>query len=340
MTIIAKRRAILAGIGLAALAACTPAVKPMRGPQVRKDDDRRPDRPSEGGIGGTGIVGVLHGRGSLLVNGLRIASPADAAVHDAFGRRSLDDLMLGQALSVEAADAGGVLEARAIDVVHPLVGPIETLTDTGFRCLGVAVAIEDGAPLIGPDGAPFSPEPGQRVAVSGLWRGTGVVASRVDLLDRADAPVVVAGDVKPGAVPGAARLGALDLILTQRRGLPPTGSFATAIGRRVGAALIADSLIEGRFQGRAGPLTRLSVEGYLESIASPPGYAISGLGHSVDPDARLAALAPGRALFVGPYDGDFRVAFGMRLPEGIAARRGVLTAIEDGFAPAGARRTR
>ncbi|MEM8752997.1 MAG: hypothetical protein AAGF90_08480, partial [Pseudomonadota bacterium] len=57
------RRAALAGIGAALLGACAPGSREGAGvADARKD-------PAEGGIGGTGIVGVLTDFGSLVVNG-------------------------------------------------------------------------------------------------------------------------------------------------------------------------------------------------------------------------------------------------------------------------------
>lgn len=332
MTTTAKRRAVL--IGLTALAACTAVGCTPRREDTAMDNRRPPDRPDEGGVGGTGIVGILYGTGSLLVNGLRIETPSDVQVRDAFGPRRLDELALGQSLTVEAATgADGTLIARSITANHPLIGPIEALTGDGFRCLGVNVLVEPGARLTGPDGKAFVPALGQRVAVSGLWHGDGVAADRIDLLADSQGPVVVGGEIKAGKAPGALRLGALNLTLPRGTAAPPVGSFVTAVGRRLGTALLAEQVTLGRFQGTAGPLKHLSVEGYLEPIAAAPGYAISGFGHSFDRGAQLAALASDRALFIGPYDGDFRVEVGVPLPEAIAERQDLLEAMDEGLAP-------
>ena len=339
MTSTAKRREVLIGIGLTALTACAPSYPP-RGRSVAEGEKTPLERPAEGGVGGTGIVGILNGAGSLLINGLRVLTPRDVPLRDAFGTVRLDQLAIGHALTVEAVDdSGDALLARSISVVHPLIGPIDAITDDGFRCLGVSVEIEPGIPLIDSDGGVLVPAVGQRVAVSGLWRVDGVVASRVDALDTAETRDVIAGEIKPGPN-GSLRLGALELALPSGASVPPVGGFVTAVGRREGARLVALRIEEGRFQGLAGPLQRLSVEGYLESIAAAPGYAVSGLGHSFDPAAQLAELAERRTLFVGSYDGTFKVEHGLPLPEGIADRRALLIGIDDGFAPPAALPTR
>ncbi len=333
MTVIANRRTLLLGLGCSLVAACTPG--------GRGDDRQLADRPSEGGVGGTGIVGTLTSASGLSVNGLALATSGDVSVRDAFGPRRLSDLAFGQALTVEAAEGSdGQLIARSVAVDYPLVGPIEAVDDGRVTVLGVEVAVEEGAPLIGPAGSTFQPAPGQRVAVSGLWRDDGVVATRLDLLEDADQGVVVAGELKPGASPSRPLIGGLELALPLGTTTPNLGSYVTAIGRRAGNTLVAERVAEGRFTGAAGPLERLSVEGYLEPIEQAPGYAVAGFGHSFDEAAKLTQLAGRRALYLGPYDGDFRVQLGLPLPENLAARDLLLAEVEDGFAPADAVSTR
>lgn len=335
------RRTVLMGMGLAALASCSPGGRSGRGPGLAEGSQRPSDSSSEGGIGGTGIVGILAEADGLLINGLRLVAPPDLALEHALGLKLHERPALGQALTVEALQEGpDRLVARSLAVVYPLIGSVEALTANGFRCLGVAVRLERGALLAAPDGGSFSLAPGQRVAVSGLWSGDSVVAARVDLLPSAEGPEVVAGTVKPAAGSAGVRIGAVDLLLPDGVAPPPLGSFATAAGRAGDSALVAERLAEGRFQGRAGPLERLSVEGYLEPVPADPGFTVSGLGHSFDPQARLSELSAGRALFVGTYDGNFRVELGLPLPEGLTPRKGLLAAIGDGFAPGGALSTR
>ncbi|MEO1721605.1 MAG: DUF5666 domain-containing protein [Pseudomonadota bacterium] len=275
---------------------------------------RKPRKPREGGIGGTGIIGVLTEFGSLIVNGRRILLDDTTEVSDAFGARPASALALGQSLTLEAATVDGALVARSVHITHPLIGRIEAVSDDGrsLRIMGVTVRLEPGVAL--------ADALGRRVAVSGLWDGQAVVASRLDPVADGtadvvsgtfsvgpDGPVVQAVPVAEGAGP-----------------LPDTGVFVTAIGRYESGRFEAASLAVGRFFGAAGPLEELSVEGYLEPIDTDPGFSLSGLGHSFDPAARLAALADGRALFEGPYTGDFAVGRALPLPEGAAARRAAL----------------
>lgn len=331
------RRSVMIGIGSLALAAC----QGPRSDDVALGGDDAASPPAEGGVGGTGIIGTLTDAREPAMNGFRLAMPADLGLRDAFGATPRGPLAAGQTLTVEAVnETDDVLLVRSVTVVHPLIGPVDAVTADGFRTLGVDVAIEPGAGLVDAAGAPFSPAPGQRVAVSGLWRGEMVVASRVELLADGDGPDLIAGTVKRGTAPGAVRLGGLDLVLADGTPAPPLDSYATVAGRRNGPALQVDRIAEGRFPGFISAIDALSVEGYLEPIPAAPGYTISGLGHSFDDAARLGDLASVRALFVGPYDGTFVVAYGLPLPEQVAQRERILDAVTDGFAPENALRTR
>ncbi len=301
------RRALILGAG-ALLAGCAL-------PRDEADglaEDTRP--PAEGGIGGTGIVGTVTALGSIRVNGLRVALPPEAEIADAFGPVSAEALRPGASVTVEARGTGAALEAVRVRLDHPLVGAVERVSadGRGLRVLGTEVALEPGVAA--------AVRPGERVAVFGLWDGARVVASRVD--PQPPGPAVMAGALR--REPAGLALGGLRLILLPRIAPPPAGSFVTLAGTAEDGAFVARSLSEGRFTGAAGPLERLSVEGYLEPVAEAPGHTVSGLGHSFDPAARPGPVAGRRAIFVGPYTGAFAVAAALPLPEGPEARARLL----------------
>jgi hypothetical protein len=302
------RRRLLAGLGAALLGGCT------AGPREIVEGGRR--APAEGGIGGTGIVGVVTALGSIRVNGLEVALPDAVEIADALGPRPRAALRPGVSVTVEATGPLGALEARRVRIDHPLIGRVERLARDGreMRVLGVAVRLEPGV------NAPV--EKGDRVAVSGLWRRGAVVASRIDRLG-ADGPSAVAGEI--GTARGRPAVGGVPLVRAGGVEAPEPGSFATAVGEAREGLLILRRLEPGRFTGAAGPLARLSVEGYLEPVPRAPGWALSGLGHSFDEAARLEPLAETRALFAGPYTGDFAVAAALPLPEGPRLRERMLS---------------
>ncbi|MGF1445329.1 MAG: DUF5666 domain-containing protein [Pikeienuella sp.] len=307
------RRVFIAASGLALIGGCATPLDPFT-PAV--DDVAEGDRkPVEGGIGGTGIVGVVTALGSIRVNGLRIGIADDTEVVNAFGPLPPSALRRGMSVTVEAAEAPGRLVARRVVIDHPLIGRVSRISPDGrrLRVLGTEVRLE---PTVN---APIAE--GDTVAVSGLWRRGAVVASRIDRLAE-PGPSVMAGEIAAGT--SGLALGGLTLSLPSGTALTP-GQFATLIGQPDGTRFDVARLRPARFVGAAGPLVRLSVEGYLSVIERAPGFAISGLGHSFDRGARLAGLSDDRAVFVGPYAQTFRVAAALPLPTSPWARARALS---------------
>ncbi|MEM9146346.1 MAG: hypothetical protein AAGC57_09120 [Pseudomonadota bacterium] len=295
------RRLFLLGLGAGALVGCA---EPFQ-----KADGRRP--PAEGGIGGTGIIGVVTALGSIHVAGQRVLLE-QAEISDAFGALSATAVRPGHSVTIEAAVSAAGARARRVQLTYPLVGPLRRGTD--LRIMGVKVIPEPGVSV---------PAKAARVAVSGLWRGDAVMASHLEPASP-DHPDLVAGDVSR-TTEGSLRIGGLP-VLAPSPEIPQEGSFAMAIGRAGQDRLVADRLEPGRFFGAAGPLVRLLVEGYLQPSDEAPGFAISGLGHSFDPAAQLGAVAGQRALFAGPYTGLFSVSHAVLLPDDLAGRRTLLGA--------------
>ncbi|MEL6217143.1 MAG: hypothetical protein AAFR79_01555 [Pseudomonadota bacterium] len=293
------RRQILAGLGMGLVAGCAPG-------QGDLADGKRP--PAEGGIGGTGIVGVVTALGSIKVGGQRVLLPADAELSDAFGAIGPSAIQPGHSVTAEVATVDGSLVARRVRLTHPLIGPL-VRRDGAFQVLGVQIVPEPGVNV----------QAVPRVAVSGLWWGDRVIASRIDPVAEST-PAAIAGE-RP--LDGAQAIGPLTVAFPAEEAIEP-GSFATVIGRETPRGLFATQIEPGRFFGSAGPLEQLLIEGYLDPVSKAPGFAVAGLGHSFDPASRLDELATGRALFTGPYTGLFAVSHGLPLPEDPARRQQVL----------------
>ncbi|MEM1313019.1 MAG: hypothetical protein AAGI51_00585 [Pseudomonadota bacterium] len=323
---------MLAGLLALSLAACSGPERIALGGGGGGDDEAEP----RGGIGGTGIspdasvgvIGTLTGFGSLKVNGLTLETDARAAASPV----GVVELAAGHVLEAGAVRTSRGLEARGVQAVIALAGPV-TLSPTQetLEIAGVEVRLETGAPL-----PPGGVRAGDRVAVSGLWRGDALVASRIDPLPEG-AQDVVSGVVSGG--PEGPRIGGMRLAGPA----PDIGDYAVLTGRWTAeAGFAAESAQVGRplFEAR---LRRLSVEGYLEDGAE--GYALYGLGAELDPGARIDRMSAGRAVFIGRWDGlaggRFVVEHGIPLPEGGAARAFALGRIGDGLSPsAGAVETR
>lgn len=274
------------------------------------------ERQSEGGIGGTGIVGIATEAGALVVAGSALATDGLTRVTDGFGRIALSDIARGDSLTVEAAGATDALTARRIHVTHPLVGAVERIAADGktLRVNGTDVRVARAMAI----------RIGDRVAVSGLWRGVDVVASAVRPTDQ---PL----DLISGAVARQSAEVRIGGTLLRGRGQQALvdGSFATATGQYDAArgAFEAARSVSQRFTGAAGPLVRLAIEGYLEPVPTAPGYTVSGLGHSFARNLDLAPYVGTRVLFRGGYTGKFAATEALRLPENAEERRAILRSL-------------
>lgn len=309
------RRAVIAALGTGLVGAASGPAWP----------ENNPTKPAQGGIGGTGIVGTLTDFSSLMVNGLRVETDAQTTITNAYGPAPETALAIGQSLTLEAEARPDGLLARRVHITHPLIGRTEIVDrDAGiFRVAGIEVRLEPGAP------AEF--DAGARVAISGLWRGSAVVATRIDRLTE-DGLSVIAGDIAATTGQSSRSMGGRPVILPPGTEIPEPGTFVTVLGRATGSAFEARTVTPGRFVGAAGPLQRLSVEGYLDPVADAPFFRVSGLGHSFDPEARLAEFADGRSLFDGAYVGTFAVETGIGLPGTTEDRRTLMRAIASGNA--------
>ncbi|MEM6594920.1 MAG: DUF5666 domain-containing protein [Pseudomonadota bacterium] len=272
-------------------------------------------REAEGGIGGTGIVGLVTEVGVLSVAGNRLTVDSETRFSDPFGAVSAADITLGDSITVEAAGAEGARVARRVHVTYPLVGVVRAVSGRRFEVNGVPVTARTGI---------VSPPEGARVAVSGLWRGSSVVASRLTPAGSNDD--LIAGDVTRRI--GQSFVGPVR-VLGQNIGRAADGSFASVRGRydpdtkRFRVTQFENS----RFVGAAGPLKRLAVEGYLEPSDKAPGYRISGLGHSFARNLDLSGFVGGKTLFTGAYTGLFDARRGIALPESFDAQRRLLRRI-------------
>ncbi|WP_298966896.1 DUF5666 domain-containing protein, partial [uncultured Methylobacterium sp.] len=230
------------------------------------------DPEGDRGIGGTGVVGTIRDFGSIVVNGLRIAYPADAAVTIDGRPASVAALRLGQVVRVVARQDGSGLATGRIAVEREVTGPVEAVARGRLRVLGQRVTT---AGLIGPAG---TWRVGDRVAVSGLRRPDGSIAA--SLIE----PAGEAGDRVTGAARRAgngAEIGALRL-----RGLDPAlvGRRVTVEGEPVRGGLAVSGAQEAA-TGFGPGVARLSVEGYVTraggALRLGSGLVLDGAGTRV-----------------------------------------------------------
>ncbi len=265
------RRRCLALLASTALAAALGRAQAAPGDQGIGGTGAAPSTDgSDRGIGGTGVIGTIRKFGSIVVNDLRIAYPADAEVRIDGLPASVADLKIGQVVRVDASSRAGGLSTRTIDVASEVVGPVERIGAKQITVLGQTVST---AAL---KSRRF--KTGETVAVSGLRRNDGtIVASLIE--PRTGAPSRVAGLVRKEN-DGAVKIGGLQL----------TGLDPALVGRR---AIVEGEHFDDRLAVARGAretallpnIRTLSIESYVERrgdrLSLGSGYAL-GEGQRLD----------------------------------------------------------
>lgn len=133
----------------------------------------------KGGIGGTGIIGVITGFASICVNGIEVHYNDHTPILVDGRISTIRELAVGQLVAARAAGIGYELTASNIAVIHAAVGPVSSVNpETGeMRVLDQTIHIGASA-----DNDRFaSLQAGDWVRVSGHRLTSGViVASRIE----------------------------------------------------------------------------------------------------------------------------------------------------------------
>jgi len=260
---------------------------------------RRESDPLEGGIGGTGIVGLLDGYGSLIINNRRIQTDTSTRYSDAYGWTKESRVEIGDALTIEAETVGSELVAKRVQILHPVIGVIALMSSDGRLAQINGIYVDIPRPSA-------TYKVGDRVAVSGIWYKNRVLAKKITpAWSQED---VLAGEVTRGQSITPAFVGSTQIKGARNRVALTRNSFVIARGLydfKTGIMGVK-KLRPGRFTGDAGSLSRLSVDGYLVRSIDAPGIKVSGLGHSLSRNTDLSDLWRQRVLLEGIYDGTFR----------------------------------
>lgn len=256
-----------------------------------------PPLAQEGGIGGTGIVGVVTGFASICVNGVKVEyTPHTPLLRDGVAA-PLSVLAVGQVVAMQASGEGDRLQARRIAVLDAVVGPLG-LADAAsgrFEVMGQAATALVPADLAGL-------RSGDWVRVSGHRLGDGEIrASRVQ---RADAGVArLVGLLSPDEGGGWRVAGTrVDLgRVLWPQGLQ-AGQEVSVAGDWTGARLQVTALQAQPTRAALGPVRQLLLQGYVHdwrggavSLGGEPLRLASGLevrGGTVD------SLSTGQAVLL------------------------------------------
>lgn len=135
-------------------------------PAVSQEDDH------EGGLTGTGIYGVVVEKEPLVVNGQTIKALGAAITADPIGMASAQDIEAGNVVALHVNPSASGIDAVSVQRVFALIGPIQAISDDELTIMGTDIAISQAEmPAY---------QSGDWVAVSGFWRETDLLATRVD----------------------------------------------------------------------------------------------------------------------------------------------------------------
>lgn len=132
----------------------------------------------KGGMGGTGIVGVITGFASICVGGVEVHYNNDTPMSENGQPSQASDLAVGQVVVVNAAGVGDEVQARQVALLHVAIGPLQSVNlKTGeFKLLGQRVQASTPAQLAGLQAQ-------QWVRVSGQRNAEGeIMASHVEVV--------------------------------------------------------------------------------------------------------------------------------------------------------------
>ena len=148
----------------------------------------------DSGIGGTGIVGTITGFGSIWVNNAHVHFDDATPITINQAPATSGELQLGQVVAVNSHPDGEEYQAKTIDIIHEVVGPISHLSLDGrsLEVLNQSVKMDEGTILYDQKTAVEIPldhlKAGTYIEVSGLRQESGnIVASRLDIVEQVDA---------------------------------------------------------------------------------------------------------------------------------------------------------
>lgn len=278
-------------------------------PSLAEENDER-----EGGIVGTGIVGIINSLGSIHVNGQIIEFPPDFPIISPLGPRDASSLKTGETVVVEAVRQADKWKANSIRHMTPLLGPASPTSDEAFTIMGsVVITTSD---TIFQDITMLEIVNGdQWLAIDGIWNGDKLVASYIRKIEpRAHAQVTASyfglnanNEVRIGGV-------RIDNFIAQHAKI---GDVIAVVGAPRNESLSAQTITRGLFKNK---LKRKLVEGFLSQPDETGFYTVYGSGAIAYISQSPALMPNGRGLHCIIYDEDDQIKRIIELPKTVDDR--------------------
>lgn len=288
----------------------------------------------EGGIGGTGIFGTVTGFGSIIVNGQTIdISDAAASSEESLVGRDLP-LAMGSTVIVEAKSEGEGWVADRVSLFLPIVGPVTAVDrEAGaVAVMGTPVLLSADTALVDRRGYVDGKvidinliEPGDRLAVSGIWNGGELIASRIDRLEN-EGPHSLSGLLLKVGRTAAVGGTLLDDVCCEQLEAP---AYVSVVGAFMEGRFHVDRADAGSSLLFSSEVDRLIVEAYLARDPDGVGFHLSGFGIPADQSSSVNAMPGARSLFIGAYGDAFRIQQSVALPDDRPARINLLDSLDD-----------
>lgn len=271
-------RSILMSLGLILLAASAGA--------------QETDEPREGGVTGTGITVVIGQSGLVEIAGRAVDYPVDMPINSVLGPSTAQALQAGDTVAVSVSPTGEGWRAQGINQILPLVGPVSSQTTTTVMVMGTVVARPDVSPPV---------SDGDWIAVSGFWRGNGVVATRLDVV--APQPNGYMQGTYQQTATGAGRVGNSQLTGAIPKDLQD-GDVIRITGTPTDNGIAAQSIQTGLFGEK---VQTVLAQGYLSIPDDSGNYSLLGSGIT-SRTARPEMIDPQTFVTVCGIDGNMLVA--------------------------------
>lgn len=263
------------------------------------------------GIGGTGIVGIITGFGSVWVNGVEVQYDAKTQVAENAAAASSNDLAIGDVVVIEANGNDNALQARKISVVNAVEGQVSAVDNaTGkVTVLGQTVAITPKT--IKNDKlntqSTMQLQPNDQVKVSGLRLANGeIVASRIERTAPIEEPSVVGPITAING--GTITVYGLQIMAAATDKLS-VGQEITATGQVKDGKLIARTITPSATTQLYGHTEHINMQGYVGARTADGLVKVGSVEIvAADSPAKLDVLTPGELVQIsGHFANDHRV---------------------------------
>lgn len=283
-------------------------------PSVAEENEDR-----EGGIVGTGIVGIINSLGSIHVNGQIIEFPPDFPITSPLGPRVASSLKPGETVVVEAVRQADKWKAMNIRHMTPLLGPVSVAPNDTITVLGSDVIIT--ADTVFQNTTKFDiTNDNQWLAIDGIWKKNKLIASYIRKIEPRAAAQVTASyfgsSPKEDVSIGGVRIENFNVQHVK------SGDVITVVGTPNSEGLSAQTITHGLFKNK---LKWKLVEGFLSQPDEAGSYTVYGSGAVAYASKSGAAMPNGRGIHCIVYDDTDKIQRIVELPERIEDRKVVLS---------------